>query len=100
MQTIVLPAITFVTATCIAYYSTYISDKFHTLFFLIGRSWPVIFYSLIYGVIGVLTFYLLKDNVLQIAGNNTNIKEDYIKAFGVGAAVKAIADVNLFNVRT
>ncbi len=98
MQIAILSVITFITAAAIAYYNVYISGKFHTLFFLMYARWPVILYSLIYGGIGVA--FLLKDDVLHITNDNTNIKEQYLKAFGTGVSVKAIADLIFFNVRS
>lgn len=100
MQIAILSVITFITAAAIAYYNVYISSKFHTLFFLMYARWQLILYSLIYGSLGVVLLFLLKDDVLHISNDSTRIKEQYLKAFATGISVKAIADLNLFNVRS
>lgn len=99
MQAALLLLIVFLSASGVAYYSVYTNEKFHTLFFLLYRSKAVLFYSICYGIIGVILFLLLKDDVLNITENKTAIGGDYLKAFATGISTKAITDINFFHVR-
>lgn len=99
MQTAILLLIVFLAAFCVACYSVYTNEKFHTLFFLIYKSKAVVLYSVCYGIIGVVIFLLLKDDVLKITDNQTTLDTSYLKALGTGISTKAISEINLFNVR-
>lgn len=95
----ILYAIAFLTAFTVAYYSVYTDNRFHSLFFLIWRNNNVILYSLIYGLIGAVLFLILKESVLNIEGNETTFNTEYLYAIAVGSSTRAVADLNLFNIR-
>lgn len=97
---IILYAIVFLSAFAVSYYSIFTSEKFGTIFFLLYNSKYLIFYSLSYGIIGLLVYLLLKENVLQVTDNNTAIGGEYLTAFGTGISTKAIAEINLFNIKS
>lgn len=99
MQTALLLLLALLPAFAVAYYSVYSNDRFHTLFFLIYKSKPVLIYSFCYGLIGLFLYLLLKENVYAVTANNTLVGADYLKALGTGASVRAFSDINFFNIR-
>lgn len=100
MQTAIYLLITFFAATIVAYIGLANSDKFRNFFFLIKTASPVIFYSICYGIIGVLLHLLLKKGVISMPDININLPAGYIYAIAVGFATKGIADLNFFNIRS
>lgn len=100
MQTAIYLLITFFTAVIVAYVNLANSDKFRNFFFLIKATAPVLFYSACYGIIGILLYLLLKDNVISIPDTNINLPAGYMYAIAVGVATKGIAELNFFNIRS
>ena len=99
MESIIPYALTFLSASIITYYRVYTNDNFHNYFFLIYKKWVVIFCCLIYGLVGLLLWLILKNNVIAITGDNTNISK-FLLPIGIGVAAKGVSDINFFNVKT
>lgn len=89
---------TFISAFIISYFRIYSSDKFHNYFFLIIIDWFLVLNCIIYGCISIALLYLLKDNVVSIPVNNTQLSH-YLYPAGIGIITKGVADVNFFNVK-
>jgi hypothetical protein len=88
----------FFSACIISYFRVYSSDKFHNYFFLITIDWFLVLNCIIYGCISVGLLYLLKDNVVSIPVNNTQLGH-YLYPIGIGIITKGVADINFFNVK-
>ena len=63
----------FISACIISYFRIYSSDKFHNYFFLLIVDWFLVLNCIVYGCISIALLYLLKDNVVSIPVNNTQL---------------------------
>lgn len=99
MSTLGLCLVVFFTACLFTYATVFNNEKFSNFFFLIYGSAVVIIYCLIYGLIGVVLFFLLKGNAFAIEENNTNLTGPYVSAFFIGFATKGISEIKFLDVR-
>lgn len=92
-------AIAFLSAALVAYNSIYSNERFNSYFFLFYRHWSVIVYTIIYGVIGVLLYLLLKAGVLSVTVKNITVVPQVMLAAVIGIAAKGVVNIILFNIR-
>ena len=99
METFGLCLVTFFSACVFTYFNVSNSKKLSNYFFLIYSSAIIIIYCIVYGLIGVFLFLLLKESAFVISENSTNLAGSYLTAFLIGFATKGVTDIKFVEIK-